>query len=279
VEQLGWINNLERKIGKYAIRNLMIYITGLNGLVALLSLYTQNNPNAGDISQKLYMIPPLVMQGEVWRLVTFLFIPPETSPIFLLFVLYFYYMIGNTLEHEWGSFKFNIYYLIGVLGTIAAAFLGTGIATSMFLNFSLIFAFAYLFPNYQILIFFIIPVKMKYLAWAYLALLVYMFRGFPVEGLITIVGSALNFLLFFGKDIFYRISTGRKVHQSRRSFESQKPKVIYIHRCAVCGRTERDDKSLEFRYCMDCEGDHEYCMEHLQSHEHVKGQGEPKKLN
>jgi hypothetical protein len=273
VGKLDWIDKLERKIGKYAIRNLMIYITGLNGLVALLMIVSQNIPNAGDIVSKLYLIPYLVTHGEVWRLVTFLLIPPSTSPIWLIFVLYFYYMIGNTLEHEWGSFKFNIYYLIGILGTIAAAFLGTGVTTSMYLNFSLIFAFAYLFPNYQILIFFIIPVKMKYLAWAYLALLVVTFIGSPVVGLITIIGSALNFLLFFGKDIFYRISTGRKVHQNRRNFESQKPKVIYIHRCAVCGRTERDDKSLEFRYCMDCEGDHEYCMEHLQTHEHIKGSG------
>lgn len=277
---MGWINNLERKIGKYAIRNLMMYITGLNGLVALLMYVTQNIQNTGgDISQKLELIPSLVMQGEIWRLVTFLFIPPSTSPIWLLFALYFYYMIGNTLENEWGSFKFNLYYLIGVLGTIAAAFLGTGIATPMFLNFSLIFAFAYLFPNYQILIFFFIPVKMKYLAWAYLVMLAVMFSGSPIAGLITIAGSALNFLLFFGKDIFYRISKGRRVYQNRRSFESNKPKVIYIHRCAVCGRTERDDKSLEFRYCVDCEGDYEYCMEHLQTHEHVKGPGEPKKLN
>ncbi len=277
---MGWINKLERKIGKYAIRNLMIYITGLNGLVALLMYVTQNIQNTGgDISQKLALIPSLVMQGEVWRLVTFLFIPPTISPIWLLFTLYFYYMIGNTLENEWGSFKFNIYYLIGVLSTIAAAFLVTGIATSMFLNFSLIFAFAYLFPNYQILIFFIIPLKMKYLAWAYLAMLVFMFRSSPLAGFIIIAGSALNFVLFFGKDIFYRVSTGRKVHQNRRSFESSRPKVIYIHRCTVCGRTERDDKGLEFRYCMECEGDHEYCMEHLQTHEHVKGASGPEKLN
>jgi membrane associated rhomboid family serine protease len=248
----------------------------LNGLVGLLQYLSQYIQGAGDFTAKLYLIPSLVMQGEVWRLVTFLFIPQVSSPFWLLFTLYFYYMIGNTLEQEWGAFRFNAYYLVGVLGTIAAAFFGSGMATSMFLNFSLIFAFAYLFPNYQILLFFFVPLKMKYLAWAYLALMVFMFAGRPVMGILTLAGSALNFILFFGKDVLYRLRTGRKVYQNRRSFEAKKPKIVVIHRCAVCGRTEWDDRNLEFRYCVDCDGDYEYCMEHLQTHEHVKGTGSKK---
>jgi hypothetical protein len=276
VKQLGWLDRLEKKIGKYSIKNLMIYITALNGLVGLLQYLSQYIQGAGDFTAKLYLIPSLVMQGEVWRLVTFLFIPQVSSPFWLLFTLYFYYMIGNTLEQEWGAFRFNAYYLVGVLGTIAAAFFGSGMATSMFLNFSLIFAFAYLFPNYQILLFFFVPLKMKYLAWAYLALMVFMFAGRPVMGILTLAGSALNFILFFGKDVLYRLRTGRKVYQNRRSFEAKKPKIVVIHRCAVCGRTEWDDRNLEFRYCVDCDGDYEYCMEHLQTHEHVKGTGSKK---
>lgn len=263
---MGWLNKIEKKFGRYSIRNLMLYITVLNGVVFLLS-YLGNNYL---FMSKLMLSPSLVMQGEVWRLVTFLFIPPSTSPMWLIFALYFYYMIGSELEHEWGSFKFNIYYLVGALGTIGAAFLG-GIGSAMFLNFSLIFAFSYLFPNFQIMIFFIIPVKMKYLSLAYLAILIYMFWSVPLLGLITIGGSVLNFLLFFGKDIIARIATGRKVYYNRRSYASKIPKVIIIHRCAVCGKTERDDRNLEFRYCVDCDGDYEYCMEHLYNHEHVKG--------
>ena len=274
---MGWLNKLERKIGKYAIKNLMIYITAINGLVALLAYFQSYMDPEQSILSRLALAPALVMEGEVWRLVTFLFIPPTTSPIWLLFTLYFYYMIGSSLEHQWGSFKFNVYYLIGALSTIAAAFLG-GAGSAAYLNFSLIFAFAFLFPNYQILMFYIIPVKMKYLAIVYALGLVLMIAISPVYGIITVLGSALNFLLFFGKDILLRITTGRKVYYNRRTFEAQIPKDITIHRCAVCGRTERHDKNLEFRYCVECEGDYEYCMEHLYSHEHVKsgdsGRGE-----
>lgn len=259
------LDKMEKKIGKYSISNLMLYITALNGVVFLLSYVDKENL----FMVKLMLIPSLVMEGEVWRLVTFLFIPPASSPFWLLFTLYFYYMIGSALEHEWGSFKFNIYYLVGVLGTIGAAFLG-GTGSAMFLNFSLIFAFSYLFPNFQILMFFILPVKMKYLSLAYVALLVYMFWSAPLFGLITIGGSAINFLLFFGKDIIVRLATGRKVYYNRRSFEAKIPKNVIIHRCTVCGKTEKDDRNLEFRYCVDCDGDYEYCMEHLYTHEHVK---------
>lgn len=270
---MGWLNKMEKKLGKYSIRNLMMYIVAINFAVALLS-YVFSYTEIGDVlTGKLMLYPSLVMQGEVWRLITFLFIPPTTSPFWLLFTLYFYYMIGSALEHEWGSFKFNIYYLIGVLGTIGAAFLFGVPGSAMLLNFSLIFAFSYLFPNFQIMIFFILPVKMKYLSLAYAALLIYMFKGVPLYGLITVGGSVLNFLLFFGKDIIIRIATGRKVYYNRRSFEAKIPKDIVMHRCAVCGKTERDDKNLEFRYCVDCDGDYEYCMEHLYTHKHVKKDG------
>ena len=244
----------------------MMYITLLNGVVFLLSYVDKTQM----FQFKLMLIPSLVMEGEIWRLITFLFIPPSTSFFFLFLTLYFYYMVGSALEHEWGSFKFNIYYLVGVLGTIASAFLGGGASTAMFLNLSLIFAFSYLFPDFQILLFFIIPVKMKYLAWVYAAFLVYMFIGSPIYGLITVGGSILNFILFFGKDIIVRITTGRKVYYNRRNFKGKIPADITIHRCTICGRTEKDDRNLEFRYCVDCEGDHEYCMEHLYNHEHVK---------
>ncbi len=266
---MGWLNKLERKFGKYAITNLMIYITGINCLVALLTYVLSYTEYSYLFIMKLELIPSLIMKGEVWRLVTFLFVPQTTSPFWLLFTLYFYYMIGATLEHEWGSFKFNIYYLVGVLGTIGAAFLG-GTGSAMLLNFSLIFAFSYLFPNYQILLFFILPVKMKYLSLFYAILLVFMFGSSPVYGLITITGSALNFILFFGKDLILRVATGRKVYYNKKNFQSKIPKDVTIHRCTICGKTEKDDKNLEFRYCADCEGDYEYCMEHLYTHEHVK---------
>lgn len=262
---MGLIDRLDRKFGKYSIKNLMLYITVLNGVGFILSFLDRE----GTFIRKLMLIPSLVKAGEVWRLVTFLFVPLNNSPIWFLFTLYFYYMIGSTLEHEWGSFRFNIYYLIGVLGTIGAAFIG-GIGSATFLNMSLIFAFAYLFPNFQLMLFFFFPVKIKYLAIFYALYLVYTFSFAPLIGFITIVGSILNFLIFFGKDIIFRLTTGRKVHYKRQNFKEQIPKWIVLHKCEICGRTELEDKNLEFRYCVDCEGDHEYCMDHLYNHEHVK---------
>lgn len=256
-----------KRFKRQGINNLMLYITVANGVVFLLSYLDRE----GLFLSKLILVPSLVLQGEVWRLITFLFIPPTTSPMWVIFTLYFYYMVGSSLENEWGSFKFTLYYIIGALGTIVAAFLVGGISTGMYLNLSLIFAFAYLFPNFQLLLFFFIPVKIKYLAIFYAISLVVTFWSSPVTGLITVGGSVVNFILFFGKDIILRMITGRKSYISRRNFEAKIPKDVIIHRCSICGRTERDDKTLEFRYCAECDGDYEYCMEHLSTHEHVKG--------
>jgi len=244
----------------------MLYVTLLNGIVFILAYIDPT----GFFLSKLVLVPSLVLKGEVWRLVTFLFIPPTTSPMWVLFTLYFYYMIGSALEHEWGSYRFTVYYFVGAAATIAAAFLTGSIFTGAYLNLSLIFAFAYLYPNFQLLIFFFIPVKIKYLAIFYAVSLVLAFWADPVAGLITIGSSVLNFILFFGKDIVLRLKTGRRAYYNRRSFESKIPKDVIIHRCSVCGRTEKDDKTLEFRYCVDCDGDYEYCMDHLYTHEHVK---------
>jgi len=260
-----WLDKLEKKIGRYCIRNLMLYITTLNGVVFVLTYLA---PELNFVN-KLTLVPSLVMKGEVWRLVTFLFIPMNFNPVWVIFSLYFYYMIGSSLEHEWGSFKFNVYYLVGVLGTIAGAFLG-GLGTSTFLNLSLIFAFAYLYPNYQLVIFFFFPVKIKYLAIFYAGGLVLTFMLSPIIGLITILGSAFNFILFFWKDIYYRLKFNRKAYMSQKEFKAKIPKIHVMHRCTICGKTDVEDRNMDFRYCVECEGDYEYCMDHLYNHEHVK---------
>jgi len=267
-----WLDKLEKKIGKYCIKNLMLYITVLNGVVFILQYLA---PEA-DFVGKLTLVPSLVMQGEVWRLVTFLFIPMTFRPVWILFSLYFYYLIGSSLEREWGSFKFNVYYFIGVLGTIAGAFLG-GLGTSAFLNLSLIFAFAYLFPNYQIVIFFFLPVRIKYLALIYAAGLVFIFAFIPIIGLITVLGSAVNFILFFWKDIYYRLRFNRRAYMSQKEFKEKIPKIHVMHRCTICGITDVEDRKMDFRYCVECDGDYEYCMDHLYNHEHVKADAQANK--
>lgn len=267
---MNFLNKLERKFGHIGIRGLMNYIIGLNILVFIL-VYTDPS---GAFFNKLVLNPQLVLQGEVWRIITFIFIPPTFSIFWLVFVLYFYYMIGSSLEREWGVFKFNVYYFIGILATIAGAFLTGGAATSLYLNLALLLAFACIFPNYQILVFFVLPVKIKYLAWLDAAFLAFhmIIGSFAMR--VMIIASIFNFLLFFWRDLYNWVRSGSRAFYKKQAYRAKadtpRGRVISVHRCEVCGRSEWDDKSLEFRYCVDCDGDHEYCMEHLANHVHVK---------
>ncbi|MFW5991979.1 MAG: rhomboid family intramembrane serine protease [Halanaerobiaceae bacterium] len=266
---MKWLDKLEKKFGHLAINNLMGYIVGLMGSVFLLMYFDRS----GTFLYRLVLIPSAVLKGEVWRLITYIFIPPSLSPIFIFFVLYFYYMVGTGLERAWGSFKFNIYYLLGVVLTTLAAFITNGSATSLYLNLTLFLAFARIYPNYEILLFFILPVKMKYLAWFNWGLLAFTIITAPIPRKITAVIAIGNYLIFFGKDLITAIKRRRKVQQNRSKFIEKRGRSDRdqpIHRCAVCGITEKDDPQMQFRYCSKCEGSYEYCMDHLQDHEHVR---------
>jgi membrane associated rhomboid family serine protease len=210
------LDRLERKFGKFAIRGLMIYITTGNLAVFILD-YLMPSLN---LPLKLMLIPSLVLKGEVWRLITYIFIPPNTNIIFILFVIYFYYMIGSTLEHEWGSFKLTVYYLLGMIGTTIAAFF-TGGSSSTYLNLSLFLAFAYLFPDFEILIFFILPVKIKYLAWLNWAFIVFTIVFGDIRLKIAAIVQVANFFLFFGSDLLKWIKSRRNVYYNRKNFFRQ----------------------------------------------------------
>lgn len=262
------LDQLNRKIGRYAIRNLMLYIIVLN-VAAFIFLYT-----APELGGKLALNPYLIRQGEIWRLITFVAYPPSSSPLFLAFALYLYYMIGNTLENQWGSFKFNVYYLLGVLGIIASAFISNSVIGSAFyLNLSLFLAFARLYPNFTLMIFFVLPVKMKWLAWFNWALFgLQLIQGSAADRA-AIIATLLNYFIFFGKDIVTNTKSASTGYYRKKAYQSNMKSVHkeYHHKCTVCGRTELDDKDLEFRYCSKCDGYHEYCMDHLHDHEHIKG--------
>lgn len=262
------MDKMEKKLGHIGIKGLMTYIVGLNAIVFVLTYLD----TTGAFFSKLVLVPQLVLQGEVWRLITFILIPPTTSLLWLVFALYFYYMIGSSLENEWGTFKFNIYYFTGVVATIAGSFLTGSPAIPVYLNLSLFLAFASIFPNYQIMLFFIVPVKIKYLAWLDAAYLGYtlLVGSLPVK--VMVAASILNFLLFFWRDLYTTLRSGGRAYYKKSAYRAKTriPMSMFVHRCEVCGRTEKDDRNLEFRYCVECEGDHEYCMEHLNSHEHIK---------
>lgn len=214
---MNWLNKLERKYSHLAIKNLMYYIVFLNALIYILILID----HTGSVIPLLTLNPTLVLQGEVWRLVSYIFIPPSASPIFIIFILYFYYMVGTGLEQEWGTFKFNLYYLVGMLGTTVATFITGGGATAIYLNLSLFLAFAYIYPNFEVLLFLLLPVKVKYLAW-----LNWFFIGFTVmSGTLPAKAAALvsiaNFFLFFGKDIYKNLQRRQQVNKNRKKFRSQ----------------------------------------------------------
>lgn len=156
------------------------------------------------------------MRGQIWRLFTFIFVPPASSVLTLALALYFYYFIGSTLERVWGTFRFNVYYLCGLLGCMAAGLI-TGYGSNDYLNLSLFLAFAYLFPNHEVLLFFIIPIKMKYLAyldWALFAISL-IFGSWASRA--AVIASLINFFLFFGPDIWYQIKM-RRGNATQRNF-------------------------------------------------------------
>lgn len=264
---MKWLDKLERKFGRYAISGLMNYIVILNGIVFALIFVDRT----GAVISKLALFPSLVLKGEIWRLVTFLFIPPTRSLFFIIFTLYFYTLIGTSLENAWGSFRFNVFYLVGVLGTIGAAFLtGQGV-TAVYLNLSLFLAFAKLYPDFEVLIFFVLPVKMKILAFIYWFYLANTLLFNPLPAKIAAIVSLLNYFLFFGRDIVRNTKRSYRVLDNRKRFQSKfKSSDQPIHRCTVCGLTEKDDPKMEFRYCSKCTGDYEYCMDHLKDHQHIR---------
>lgn len=211
---MRWFDKLERKIGHRAIKGLMMYVVVLNLAVYLLQILVPS----GRLYSKLILMPSLVLKGEIWRLITYIFIPPSASPIFIIFVLYFYYIIGNSLEQEWGSFKFNLYYLIGMIGTTIAAFI-TGLGTTgTYLNLSLFLAFAQLYPDHELLLFFILPVKVKYLAWFNWAVIGFtlLFEPLPLKA--AAVASIVNYFIFFSDDIRNDIKMRRLVRNNRKRF-------------------------------------------------------------
>ena len=275
----------------FGIPNLMKFIVIGNVIVYLLSLF------AGYSAVSFLGFSwTAIKHLEIWRLVTFIFMPGYYSTgdlLWLALFLYFYYMIGTTLEREWGTAKFSLYYLSGVVLTlITGIVLGvvTGqdvwIAGTNYVNLSMFFAFAMLYPDTQFLIMFIIPVKVKWLAWidaAFFALAVLSsLFAMDLLGALRPVIALLNFFVFFWTNITDEISyrRGRARHQTShqtvhfksavRKQEKKAKEQGYRHKCEVCGRTDADSPDLQFRYCSRCGGYHCFCEDHIFNHVHFK---------
>ena len=207
-----WMDRLEQKYRRYAISNLMMYVVVTMAAVFVLDMLMPVN-----LTSYLVFSKAAILRGQIWRLVTFMFLPPNSSIFWILFALYFYWMIGSSLENQWGSFKFNMYYLFGMIGSILSGMI-TGYATNSYLNLSLFLAFALLYPNVQVYVFFILPVKVKYLAWIDAAGLLLSFVMGTMYTRIALVMALLNLLLFFGGDMIQRIRSAYRRYKWKQSF-------------------------------------------------------------
>lgn len=268
------LDKLEKKFGRYAIPNLSRYLLILYVVGAVISLI----PGTDLYIDFLALNPYLILHGEVWRLVGFLIAPPDANIIFLIFVLLCYYNICQELEYYWGDFRFNLYMLVGVLGTIGASFILYFVTGSpyiymdtFYLNLSLFLAYTTSFPETMFYIYGIIPVRAKWLGWIdgiYLAIC-FMAGDFGTKA--AIIAAMLNYLLFFFGTRNYHKYSPKQVKRRKTYIKEVKTSTRATrHKCHVCGRTELDDPSLEFRYCSKCDGNYEYCKEHLYTHTHVK---------
>ena len=289
--------SFERKFGKYAIKNLSLVLIIC---YAFGYLFEWIYP---DFLHFLYLNPyKIIFRGQIWRLVTWLVVPPSGFDFFTLLMLYFYYSIGTTLERTWGTYRYNVYIFSGAIFTILGAFLllgytmlfqtdvftalgedyftiVSGMFSTYYVNMSIFLAFAATFPNMQVLLFFILPIKVKVLGIIYGAILIYQFivgygtnlAVLNVANRFVIAASLMNFIVFFLTSRGKIRMTPKQVKR-RQEFRREVKKSVKItrHKCAICGRTEETNPELEFRFCSKCDGNYEYCQDHLFTHTHVK---------
>ena len=275
----NWLDKMERRFGRYAIRNLTMYLLAGYAIGYLLSF------TMPQLLTYFTLEPALILKGQVWRLLSWVIIPPNDNIIFVIFMMLLYYSLGNTLESYWGAFRYNVYIFSGILFTVIGAFIVNGLIggvtgfgslySTYYINMSIFLACASIMPDYQLLLYGIIPVKMKWLAILDVVLLAVdaVQGGLIIR--IVIIASLLNFIIFFFCNRNLRgHSPKQAVRRKKVQTQISRPQNQYAggakHRCAVCGRTELDDPTLEFRYCSKCNGNYEYCQDHLFTHEHVK---------
>jgi membrane associated rhomboid family serine protease len=254
---MSFLDKLERRLGFIAIPALIRAVVTLNALVFVLVYLNKGFDSylALDIAR--------VRAGEVWRLVTYIFVPQMGHPLLVAVALWFLWFIGDGLERAWGPFRLTLYFLVGMIGTTVAAVLSNSQFSSQMLFTTLFFAFAHFYPEEVIYVFFILPLKIKWIAWIYAGFLLVSFAN-PSQSnsyRMAFVAALSNYLLFFGPGVIRHLRQRKEVAVRRSRFETQsRSEEEPLHRCATCGATELTDPSLEFRVARDGE---EYCIAHL----------------
>ncbi len=300
---MNFLRKLEKKIGRYAIPNLTRYIIITYVIGYILEII--DSVNGTNILGIVTLNPEAIIHGQIWRLVTWVLCPPGSLGIFTLIMLLCYYQLGTTLEKTWGTFLYNVYIFLGLICTVLGAFLimilpygrliytyawaqGVQIYSTFYVSLSIFLGFALTYPEQTMLLYMIIPIKIKYLAVLDLAFLTYQiiqsFMASTASGIITLVmivsslAGTLVYYLLTRKGKWNYGTTNRRAHQKRhKEFTKAVSRTqvdgsgkISRHKCAVCGQTELTNPDLEFRFCSKCNGNYEYCQNHLFTHEHIK---------
>jgi membrane associated rhomboid family serine protease len=252
---MSFLDKLERRLGFIAIPGLVRAIVTLNVLVFVLVYLNKG------FDSYLALDMTRVRAGEVWRLVTYIFVPQMSHPLMVLIALWFLWFIGDGLERAWGPFRLTLYFLVGMIGTTVAAVLSNSQFSNQMLFTTLFFAFAHFYPDEIIYVFFILPLKIKWIAWVYAAFLLLAFVTQSNSYRLALIAALSNYLIFFGPGIVQRLRQRKEVAVRRKRFEIQaRSEDEPLHRCGTCGATELSDPNLEFRVARDGE---EYCLAHL----------------
>lgn len=252
---------LDRKLGRYGIPSLSLVLVLGQLLVYGLAQY---DPTWRD---GLNLTTERLLAGEWWRAVTFLFVPPEYSLIVLLFALYLFELMGRSLERFWGTFRYNAYLLVGWLATVASGFVHPAAQVpNEWLLLSVFLAFAWLAPDFEVLLFFFVPLRIKYIALA-----TWVWYGWAIATgswatNVVLLASICNYLLFFGTRIWLRVLSNKKRMEYKAALLVEKRAVR--HRCTSCEITDVSHPEMDFRYCSQCQERAAYCSEHIHRHEH-----------
>jgi len=288
------VKNLRRQFDVFCyknrdkgVQNLMLYIVLGTGVVYLMS----NMANNYVLYNLLRFNREAILQGQIWRLISYPLTYQINNPLFMLISLFCYYSIGRAMENYWGTLRFNLFYLTGVVLMDIYCMIFGGQASVTYLNLSLFLSYATLYPDAHFLLFFIIPIKAWFFALFDLAIVVLDFLTLPFPYNLFSVISVANYFLFFGKDVLRVIPRSWRINASRlfkkKTPKQERPKVIpfdagsyeastkkpqtpYTHRCTVCGKTDISHPDLEFRYCSRCKGYYCYCQEHISNHSHIQ---------
>ena len=276
-DHYGPIDRFCAKHPRFGVPSLMMYVAIAQGAVGLLDLFMQER-----LSALLMFSGPHIFAGQIWRLVTFAIVPKTSNPFYLLLTCYVYYWTGQMLEREWGTAKFYLFYLSGVVLSALSGLL-LGYADIYYINLSIFLVIATLYSEMQVLFMFVLPIKMKWLAALDVVLILVDVVQFAQMGVWVLalapLASFVNYFIFTWSFWSMKLGFARRradpqVIQFKRARKQAEKKARetggYMHKCAVCGLTDQDDPSMEFRYCSKCDGYYCYCANHINNHIHIR---------